>query len=389
MAVSRWIAGEGMEARSRSGRRRGRSSPSWPSSAPRRWKRYQKRCFAWRNVMAEVLHRAPRSSRAHAEALLGVEHPAVEPRSISLVRMCGFFETERRRPTRSAHAARRSSAFLATHDPLTGLPNRTLILDRVEQMLVRSRRSKTPVAALFVDLDNFKSINDTLGHGVGDELLQAVAARLDSGVRATDALGRLGGDEFVVVSEELTLEVGPELIAERLLEALEAAVPARRGQTDSRDGDGEHRDLGGSPHLRGGSPARGGHRDVPREVGRQAWLRGVRGRHAAHHANRMELEMDLREALEKDEFFLAYQPTLDLSDMTPTGVEALIRWKPPGARRRATRRLHPAARGDRDDRRDRQVGSEEACAQGAAWRGPDIRSAWPSTSPGASSTPIS
>ncbi len=104
--------------------------------------------------------------------------------------------------------------------PLTGLPNRTLILDRVKQMLARSRRSQTPVAALFVDLDNFKSINDTLGHGVGDELLQAVAARLDGVVREADALGRLGGDEFVVISEELSPGGGPELIAERLLEAL-------------------------------------------------------------------------------------------------------------------------------------------------------------------------
>ena len=83
------------------------------------------------------------------------------------------------------------------------------------------------MAALFVDLDNFKSINDTLGHGVGDELLQAVAARLDGVVRDADALGRLGGDEFVVVSEALTLEVGPELIAERLLDALKATVQAR------------------------------------------------------------------------------------------------------------------------------------------------------------------
>src|SRR5665213_639044 len=95
-------------------------------------------------------------------------------------------------------------AFMATHDSLTGLPNRTLILDRVEQMLVRSRRNHTPVAALFIDLDNFKSINDTLGHGVGDELLQAVAARLDGVIRGGDTLGRLGGDEFIVISEELS-----------------------------------------------------------------------------------------------------------------------------------------------------------------------------------------
>ena len=78
----------------------------------------------------------------------------------------------------------------------------------------------TPAAALFIDLDNFKDINDTLGHGAGDELLRAVAARLEGATRETDALGRLGGDEFVVISEELSLAAGPELVAERLLEAL-------------------------------------------------------------------------------------------------------------------------------------------------------------------------
>ena len=86
-------------------------------------------------------------------------------------------------------------------------------------MLTRTRLTQEPVAALFLDLDNFKAINDSLGHGVGDELLCAVAARLEGVIRETDALGRLGGDEFVVIADGLSLAAGPELIAERLLEA--------------------------------------------------------------------------------------------------------------------------------------------------------------------------
>jgi diguanylate cyclase (GGDEF)-like protein len=248
---------------------------------------------------------------------------------VTLVRMCQSFETERQRSHEELTRRQDELAFMATHDSLTGLPNRTLILDRVEQMLVRSRRNQTPVAALFIDIDNFKGINDTLGHGAGDRLLRAVAARLEGVVRDIDALGRLGGDEFVVVAEGMSLAAGPELIAERLLAALKqpfclegveqtrlvvtASVGVAMGDRSSAE------DL-----LRDADIAmyrakwEGKNRYVVFESGMKDLVQ-----------SKMELEMDLREAFQKDEFFLAYQPTFDLREMVPTGMEALIRWQHP------------------------------------------------------------
>lgn len=106
------------------------------------------------------------------------------------------------------------------HDPLTGLPNRVLGIDRGEQMLGRARRNQTVVAALYIDLDGFKQVNDTYGHAAGDELLQLVAGRLELAVRKSDTAARLAGDEFVVLLDSSQLEVRPEIVAERIREAL-------------------------------------------------------------------------------------------------------------------------------------------------------------------------
>ena len=110
----------------------------------------------------------------------------------------------------------------ALHDTLTGLPNRALIHDRVEQMLARARRHGTAPSAIFIDLDGFKEVNDTLGHAAGDQLLCSVATRLEATLRGSDTIGRLGGDEFVVLAEAETMSIHPELAAGRLLAALRA-----------------------------------------------------------------------------------------------------------------------------------------------------------------------
>jgi diguanylate cyclase (GGDEF)-like protein len=108
----------------------------------------------------------------------------------------------------------------ALHDHLTGLPNRLLIMDRAEQMLAGAQRHSTDIALMFIDLDGFKEVNDTLGHHVGDEILKEVAGRFRAVIRKTDTVGRLGGDEFVVLTECARWSAGPETLAERLLSSL-------------------------------------------------------------------------------------------------------------------------------------------------------------------------
>lgn len=100
----------------------------------------------------------------------------------------------------------RRLSHLPLHDALTRLPNRALVINRAERMLARARRSEMPVAALYLDIDGFKHVNDSLGHAAGDELLRVIAARLSRVIREADTVGRLGGDEFVVLLENLTLD---------------------------------------------------------------------------------------------------------------------------------------------------------------------------------------
>jgi diguanylate cyclase (GGDEF)-like protein len=329
VAVARWIAGDGLEVTRDSARETSHIFGELAAHRAASLHEVTRRSMWWRNVMGDVLRACAAELQTPPAALAKALSMLQLSLEFTLLRVCECFEAERRRTDDELARREEELAFLATHDPLTGLPNRTLILDRVEQMLARGARSQTPVAALFVDLDNFKTINDTLGHAVGDELLQAVAARLKAVLRQADGLGRLGGDEFVVVAEELSFEAGPELVAERLLAAL--APPFKLGPS------GETRlTVTASIGIAAGA------RTTAEELLRDADIAMYsakwdgRNRYAVFEThmqdtvqNRMELEMDLREALEREQFFLVYQPTFDLSEMSPTGVEALIRWQHP------------------------------------------------------------
>jgi diguanylate cyclase (GGDEF)-like protein len=368
IAVARWIAGESMEVAIEVGRETWEIFGELAVHRAASLNEVTWRCFWWRNVMAEVLQDIATGLEVAPEALAEAMNILQLSLEFSLLRMCECFEAERQRTDEELSRREEELAFLATHDALTGLPNRTLILDRVEQMLARSRRKKAPAAALFIDIDNFKDINDTLGHCVGDELLQAVAARLDGVVRDADALGRLGGDEFVVVSEELSLSAAPELVAERLLDALTEPFKLGPGKTirvsvTASVGIAIGEQISAEELLRNADIAMyrakwdGKNRYSVFEIGMQETVQ-----------NRMELEMDLREALEKEEFFLAYQPTVDLGDMRPTGVEALIRWEHPERGILQPDGFIPLLE---ESGLIIEIGKwvlDKACFQGAAWR---------------------
>jgi diguanylate cyclase (GGDEF)-like protein len=328
LAVASWMAGERPEVAREVGEEVWQIFGQLAAQRAAPLNEVTKRCLRWGDAAGEVMRETAALLELPQEALSQALGMLQYTLNVTLVRMCECFDEERRVADEELERRQRELAFMATHDALTGLPNRTLIVDRLEQMLLRARHSQTPVAALFIDLDNFKGINDTLGHSAGDELLQAFAARLDGVVRDVDALGRLGGDEFVVLAADMSLMAGPELVAERLLDALKE--PVRLGENETPV------TVTASIGIATGDRASAGDllRDADIAMYRAKW--GGRNRYVVFECgmqeavqSRMELEMDLRGALENDEFFLAFQPTFDLRDMTPTGLEALIRWDSP------------------------------------------------------------
>ncbi len=219
-------------------------------------------------------------------------------------------------------------AYQATHDPLTGLPNRVLFLDRLGQALARSRRDDAACAVLFLDLDNFKVVNDTLGHDAGDRLLVAVADRLRRCLRDGDTLGRQGGDEFTVLLERVVDVEHASEVARRLACALEPPI-ALEGQVYR---------ITASIGMVVSTPEHA----RPDDLLRDADIAMYRAK-AAGGADymifdpamqeqlvaRLALERDLRDALDRGEFSVQYQPIVDLATGQIAEAEALVRWRHP------------------------------------------------------------
>ena len=244
----------------------------------------------------------------------------------------------------------------AFHDDLTGLANRALFKDRVEHALVRRAQGERLVGLLFLDLDRFKTVNDSLGHTVGDGLLVAIGERLHGALRPEDTIARLGGDEFAILVEEVSTPQAVLELAERM-----SATFDRPFRADDRD-----------ITIRcsiGVVVASGGHRtadDLLRDADVAMYRAKVSGRGSyalfepsmqAEVAARLELESDLREAIDQELLTLAYQPIVDLRNGRIVAVEALARWWHPERGRRAAIGLHPQRRGERAHRAPRCVGA--------------------------------
>ncbi len=215
----------------------------------------------------------------------------------------------------------------ALHDTLTGLPNRALLFDRIAHALERSARSANDqLAVALVDLDEFKSVNDSLGHDIGDALLRAVATRLQSAVRPGDTVARLGGDEFALLMED-TSEAEAILVTQRALDSLR--VPIQLGDVEFT----ASASIGVVCHRGAADPLELlRYADIAMyEAKHEGKARVKLFREHMHHAarNQLDLRMGLAAALSRDEFSLLYQPIVETTRLEIRGVEALLRWSHP------------------------------------------------------------
>ena len=219
-------------------------------------------------------------------------------------------------------------AHRAFHDALTGLPNRLMLRDRLSQAIVRAQRNDTVLAVLFIDLDRFKAINDTLGHRIGDAVLRSVATRIEGQLRKSDTVAREGGDEFLVLLEEVGSAQNAARVAAKLLHSL--------GQPHDIEGHSLHcsGSIGVAMYPDDGDSAdelikhadaamfdsKGDGRNQVHFFSEESWERLAR---------RFTLEAELRTAIEEKQFIIHYQPQVELAGNRISGAEALIRWKHP------------------------------------------------------------
>ncbi len=256
---------------------------------------------------------------------------------------------------------------LAHHDALTGLPNRLAFAATLEQGLERAKRHTRKVALLFLDLDHFKRINDTMGHAAGDQLLQIVGARLKGCVRAEDSVARLGGDEFTVILDDITHPEDAAILAHKIIESIRKpmVIDGREVVTSPSIGISIFPDDAGSAE------------DLAKTADAAMYQAKERGRHTyefytmeltSRAIEHLALEDAMRQALERKEFLLHYQPFLDLKERRIVGVEALLRWQHPQRGLIAPDVFIPIAE---ETGLMEPIGDwvlREACTQAAAWR---------------------
>ena len=255
----------------------------------------------------------------------------------------------------------------AFHDALTGLPNRALLLDRLEHGIEFARRDQGRLGVVFIDLDRFKAINDTLGHDIGDGLLREVGERLSRSVRGSDTVARMGGDEFVILLEEVEEMEALAVLAKKVVAAISAPmdIGGHAIQVGASVGIACYPDDGVTAVMlmKNADAAMYGAKSAGRGVYR--FFQPAMTEKAAH---RLKLEMELRNAVGNRELELHYQPKLDLATNEPCGMEALVRWRHPEQGLLPPAEFIPIAE---ETGIINEIGNwvlEETCRQLAEWR---------------------